>query len=329
MDYSEIVQAQSLFDKQGVLDNAETTADDYGNKTFKSNDVTQVLLNQMNRHQLIASERNEDLRKRLRVDRVRKMTMGQSAFDVKPGMQTAVADPSQPDWARYKSLREIDQVRQAKKDAIINQVLGDYMEDCQMVALTPGEPSFLTHTLKNATSERHAYTIQVQDPDRGMFMDPEITLVHSDTELRHWAKRGKCSDAHREINLDTVILKPGEDVELLFKFLTFRDVSHGPIGVSGSEIVCARKCIIVFMRKTEIYKTLDVNVIPKNPPLDHVFRFFEPENSYFQVKIPPFLQFSNPNLKVHSSKVTSQIKLDHQTSNITVQGKTGQAMEKF
>ena len=121
MDYSEIVQAQSLFDKKGTLDNAETTTDDYGNKTFKSNDYTQVLLNQMNRHQLVASERDEDLRKRLRVDRVRKMTMGQSAFDVKTGsMQSAVADPSQPDWARYKSLREIDQVRQAKKDAIIN-----------------------------------------------------------------------------------------------------------------------------------------------------------------------------------------------------------------
>ena len=205
------------------------------------------------------------------------------------------------------------------------------MEDCQMVPLTPGEPSFLTHSLKNTTGERQVYTIQVQDPDRGMFMDPEIVLVHSDTELRYWAGRGKCKDSgsHREINLDTVMLRPGEDVELLFKFLTFRDVSHGPVSVSGPEIVCARKCTIVFLRKSDIYKTLDVNVIPKNPPLDHVFRYFEPENSYFQVKIPPFLQFSNPNLKVKSSKVTTQIKLDHSTSNITVQGKTGQAMEKY
>ena len=45
MDYSEIVQAQTLFDKKGALDQAETTTDGQGNKTFKSNDYTQVLLN--------------------------------------------------------------------------------------------------------------------------------------------------------------------------------------------------------------------------------------------------------------------------------------------
>ena len=119
-----------------------------------------------------------------------------------------------------------------------------------MVPLTPGEPSFLTHALKNTTGESQVYTIQVDDPDRGMFMDPEITLVHSDTELRHWAKLGKCKASGTSgLNLDTVMLGAGEEIELVFKFLTFRDVSHGPISVSGPEIVCPRKCTIVFLRK--------------------------------------------------------------------------------
>ena len=53
---------------------------------------------------------NADLRKKLRVDRVRKMTMGSTAS------QVSVEDPSQPDWAKFKSLREIEMIRETKKD---------------------------------------------------------------------------------------------------------------------------------------------------------------------------------------------------------------------
>jgi len=111
MEYSEVVQAQSLYDKKGEFEDAEKVTDQYGNTTFKSNDFTQTLLHHMNKQQLVATEGNDDLKKRLRVDRVRKYTTGHHAFDFKGNMQSTVADPSQPDWARYRSLREIDQVR--------------------------------------------------------------------------------------------------------------------------------------------------------------------------------------------------------------------------
>lgn len=111
MEYSEIVQAQSLYDKKGEFADAEKVTDQFGNTTFKSNDFTQTLLHNMNKQQLLATEGNDDLKKRLRVDRIRKYTTGHHAFDFKGTMQTTVADPSQPDWARYRSLREIDQVR--------------------------------------------------------------------------------------------------------------------------------------------------------------------------------------------------------------------------
>ena len=48
----------------------------------------------MNKQQLLATEGNDDLKKRLRVDRIRKYTTGHHAFDFKGTMQTTVADPS-------------------------------------------------------------------------------------------------------------------------------------------------------------------------------------------------------------------------------------------
>jgi hypothetical protein len=68
---------------------------------------------------------NADLRKKLRVDRVRKMTMGNTAS------QASVEDPTQPDWAKYKSLREIEMIRETKKDQILSRVMNEYISGAQ------------------------------------------------------------------------------------------------------------------------------------------------------------------------------------------------------
>ena len=82
----------------------------------------QTLISQMTPQQISqVSMQNADLRKKLRVDRVRKMTMGGVAS------QASVEDPTQPEWAKYKSLREIEMIRDTKKEQIINRVLEDYI----------------------------------------------------------------------------------------------------------------------------------------------------------------------------------------------------------
>jgi hypothetical protein len=59
------------------------------------------------------------LRKKLRVDRVRKMTMGNSA------VSAAIEDPNQPEWLKHKSLREIEIIRESKKTEIVSQMIHD------------------------------------------------------------------------------------------------------------------------------------------------------------------------------------------------------------
>ena len=263
MDYSEIVQAHSLYDQKGELGNAEQVTDPYGNTTFKSNDFTQTLLNNMSKQQLLATEGNDDLKKRLRVDRIRKYTTGMNAFDFKGTMQTTVADPSQPDWARYKSLREIDQVRQAKKDMIINMVLNEYRDgDNQMVPLFPGEPSFITHRIENKSKYREVYTVQIDDPDTECFIEPEVKLVVASSELKYWTQEGKIKPQQVSTDAftstDTVTLEPGEKIDLLFKFMTLRDIASRANGISTNDTVAFRKVKIIFRKNMDLFKTTEI-----------------------------------------------------------------------
>ena len=57
---------------------------------------------------------NPDLRKKLRIDRVKKMTMGTT------GVNAAMEDSRQPEWMKHKALREIESIREQKKKDILN-----------------------------------------------------------------------------------------------------------------------------------------------------------------------------------------------------------------
>lgn len=61
-------------------------------------------------------------------------------------------------------------------------------------------------------------------------------------------------------------------------------------------------------------------------PVDHVFRYYEPEHSYFKVQIPPFLQLNQKKLEVKVSKINAQVIFEPHTSEIHVQSKTQEAM---
>ena len=71
---------------------------------------------------------------------------------------------------------------------------------------------------------------------------------------------------------------------------------------------------------------MECNVNPAFAPVDHVFRYYEPEHSYFKVRIPPFLQFNQKNLYVKVSRPNAQVELDHKTSEIHVSSKTEDSM---
>ena len=79
------------------------------------------------------STTNADLRKKLRVDRVRKMNMGSQQAKGLPTASTiaAVDDASQPDWLKLKSLREIEMIRATKKEGLLTRVMEEYVSGAE------------------------------------------------------------------------------------------------------------------------------------------------------------------------------------------------------
>ena len=73
---------------------------------------------------------------------------------------------------------------------------------------------------------------------------------------------------------------------------------------------------------------IEVALEPKHAPVDHVFRYSEPEHSYFKVRIPPFLQLNQPELHAKLSRESAQVQIDPKSSEIHVSSKTGDALKE-
>lgn len=73
----------------------------------------------MTREQIEAAKLNPELRKKLIVDRIKRKTMGESAF-LKTQNSSVVEDPRQAEWVKHKQLKEIEELRNLKKEIMIS-----------------------------------------------------------------------------------------------------------------------------------------------------------------------------------------------------------------
>jgi hypothetical protein len=55
------------------------------------------------------------------------------------------------------------------------------------------------------------------------------------------------------------------------------------------------------MSTRQIYSTVDVQIVPTMALIDHTFRFYEPEESHYAVRIPPFIQMNQPGITIDMS----------------------------
>jgi hypothetical protein len=95
----------------------------------------------------------------------------------------------------------------------------------------PGQLSFVKVKIHNKFSQREIFTIHINDPDEKNLFHKEMTMVIDRQEWRHWISREK-THAPKSFDVMTetgdIDLKPNEEVEVLFKFLTTRDVPALP-----------------------------------------------------------------------------------------------------
>lgn len=61
------------------------------------------------------------------------MTMGNASIN------SSIEDPQQPEWLKHKSLREIEIIRETKKNEIVNKLLNDTINsNVKQLHVTPG-----------------------------------------------------------------------------------------------------------------------------------------------------------------------------------------------
>ena len=89
------------------------------------------------------------------------MTSGHQYHNVGGGV--SVEDPSQPDWAKYKSLREIETIRQTKKEQVVNRVMDEYCIGTQQLSIQPGRLEFFKTVVHNPFNQNEVFSVHIND----------------------------------------------------------------------------------------------------------------------------------------------------------------------
>ena len=63
-------------------------------------------------------------------------------------------------------------------------------------------------------------------------------------------------------------------------------------------------------------------MVPSSAPIDHTFRYYEPQNSHVNLLIPPFIFADQVGLHATLSKPTAHVEIERKTGVMTVQTKT-------
>ena len=63
-------------------------------------------------------------------------------------------------------------------------------------------------------------------------------------------------------------------------------------------------------------------MVPSSAPIDHTFRYYEPENSHVTLQVPPFLFMDQVGLHAVLSKPTAVVEIDRKTGIMKIQTKT-------
>ena len=121
-------------------------------------------------------------------------------------------------------------------------------------------------TLTNDRNQIEQYSVQIFDPDQALTGNSEMSLVTEASELTHWVSLGKCKRPPQYDSITRkgdILLKPGQSIDLLFKFLTTREVSLSPSVSASKTVIRPRKIKIVVLNNGHVtHSTIDVSIVP-------------------------------------------------------------------
>ena len=281
---------------------------------------------------------NADVNRKLRVDRLKRMLVFDSQTTQK--QRHNLDDPEKP-WEQRQVREEIAVLRETRNNIRLGG--GERTESGgsrQHVPMVPGKPEFVRIKLHNDSEKAKTYQIAIEDPDAGLLPSgqAEVRLISAPDEQEFWAKRkvvplGASDPVRPPLSYDMiadpsgVVLQAGEKIELLLRCQTFRDVATGDY--STSEVMAKRTAKVTVYSGNVALKELALELVPVCPPIDHTFRFDQPQDSAVKVAIPPLVQFRESMLGLRSSSPYATVKLDAKTQELQVETTVGQSEISF
>ena len=159
-----------------------------------------------------------------------------------------------------KTLRELETIRESKKRSILDQVLGaEASSTCDTLSVMPGQLAF-PHpiTVQNTTMSQQVYRVEIIDHQADLTNGTsELQLVQDGEEWKKLVyKRDGLARPH---NFDMIrhngdfSLESGQSVDLLFKFLTKREVSLSATQASTKVIVPRRITIRIKLNQKPLF----------------------------------------------------------------------------
>lgn len=247
---------------------------------------------------------NAELRKQERINRYKISTI-----ENKGGIM------EDQDRDKYnKHLREITNFRDTKKPVYLKSVLHHHYDDEKVLNAIFGKVEVFSLEITNFFEFEEAFTVIIEDPDSRYLSRPELTVVSNPSEWKYWVEK-KGFARPPEWNMisptdNNLILKSGEKVEVVFKYLTTRVYDEntesklkGEVGLANLRDVDNRKQYYLTPRtinitasqlKGRVITGVKVNVEPHAAIVDHVFRFYEQENRNVTLYLPALYASSVP-----------------------------------
>lgn len=262
------------------------------------------------------TENNEQAKIQLRIEKMKKKKMQQTALDSKNKNEGV------DEWEKKTALNHITFIREQQKDVVIENIIKNQKTSERDLEVRPGEPTFLSILIANPSRRADVFSVKFEDPDEASLPKPEFGLVHNygnNNEWKYWFEYGKCTEPPAWDMVDdggNLYLDPDQQCPMLFKFFSYRDaiISKKKSDLIDPNTLTPRKINIKIYQQSDesLVKNITVNIIPRPNPIDHVFRFYEPENTYSTITLPTFtaLPISGfPDLFIESSNphVTSTI----------------------
>jgi hypothetical protein len=263
-----------------------------------------------------ATENNEEARIQLKIERMKQKKMQKTVLEPK------IKNDGIDEWEKKTALTHCNFIREQQKDYVIENLIKSHKTIERDLEVAPGEPKFMTILISNPTRRADVFSVKFEDPDELILHKPEFGLVHnygSNNEWRYWFENGKCTEPPVWDMVDdggNIYLDPDQQCPLLFKFFSYREAtfSKKKSVLSDPTTLTPRRINVKIYQQSDesLVKNITVTVIPRPNPIDHVFRFYEPENRYSTITLPTFtsLPISGfPDLFIESSnpKVTPSI----------------------